>query len=257
MLDLGDREPRRARHHRIEVARRLPVDEVALRVALEGVDEGDVGDEPGLHEIGLVVEVADFLALGDVRPDAGAGEEGRDAGAAGANALGQRALRRELELELAGQIEVGENLVLADVARDHLPDLSGLEQDAKADAVDAGVVGDDGQILHAGFAQGLDQGFGDAAEAEASGHDHHAVPGGAGERLVSGGVDFFHEEGSRESAVFLSPPRVDCKRRGERGRRVSGRRRSPSSLRRRSLRRRPTGSCPTPYPRRSASSSSF
>jgi hypothetical protein len=49
------------------------------------------------------VELARLLALGDHRADAGAGEERRDAGAAGAQLLGERALRRELELELAGE----------------------------------------------------------------------------------------------------------------------------------------------------------
>src|SRR5271154_3200073 len=101
MLDLGDGEPAGRRHHRIEVARRLSVDEIAFGVALPGMDEGNVGDEPGLHDVGLVVEVADFLALGDDRADAGLGEEGGNAGAAGADALGQRALRIEFELELA------------------------------------------------------------------------------------------------------------------------------------------------------------
>jgi len=46
------------------------------------------------------------------------GEEGRNAGAAGADALGQRALRIELDLELAGEELLGEGLVLADVGRD-------------------------------------------------------------------------------------------------------------------------------------------
>ena len=77
-----------------------------------------------------------------MRADAGAGEEGRDAGAAGAQLLGQRALRREFELELAGQVLALELLVLADVAGDHLLDLARLEQQAEAEAVDAGVVGD-------------------------------------------------------------------------------------------------------------------
>ena len=64
----------------------------------------DVGDQAALHDVGLAVELAHFLALGDQRADAGLGVERRDAGAAGADALGQRALRVELELQLAGQI---------------------------------------------------------------------------------------------------------------------------------------------------------
>ena len=67
-----------------------------------------IGDEAALHHIMLAVEFAHFLAFGDDRADAGLGEKGRDAGAAGADALGQRALRIEFELEFAGQKLLGE-----------------------------------------------------------------------------------------------------------------------------------------------------
>ena len=107
---------------------------------------------------------------------AGPGEEGRDAGAAGADALGQRALRIEFDLQLAGEILLRERLVLADIGRDHLLDLPGLEQQAEADAVDAGIVGDDGEVLHAGIADGVDQRLRDAAQAEAAGHDQSCRP---------------------------------------------------------------------------------
>ena len=53
---------------------------------------GDVGEQAALHDVGLAVELAHLLALGDQRADAGLGVEGRDAGAAGADALGERAL---------------------------------------------------------------------------------------------------------------------------------------------------------------------
>jgi hypothetical protein len=54
-------------------------------------------------------------ALGDLGADAGRGEEGRDPAAAGAQPLGQGALRGQLDLQLAGQVLAGELLVLADV----------------------------------------------------------------------------------------------------------------------------------------------
>ena len=82
-------------------------------------------------------------------PYAGRGEEGRDAGAAGADALGQRALRIELDLELTGKEGLFEQLVLADVGRDHLLDLPGLQQHAEPRRRRR-VVGDDGQVLDAG-----------------------------------------------------------------------------------------------------------
>ena len=137
------------RHHRIEIARGLAEDEIALGVALPGVDDRHIGDEAALHDIGLAVEFAHLLAFGDDGADAGLGEEGGDAGAAGADALGQRALRIEFELEFAGEKLLLEHLVLADIGRDHFLDLPGFEQNARARPVDAGVVGDDGQILDA------------------------------------------------------------------------------------------------------------
>ena len=46
----------------------------------------------------------------------------------------------ELDLELAREVLPLELLVLADVARDHLPDLLVAQQDAEAEVVDAAVV---------------------------------------------------------------------------------------------------------------------
>ena len=121
---------------------------------------------PRLHDVALAVEFAHFLALGDQGADAGLGEEGRDAGAAGADALGERALRIEFELELAGEVLLGEQLVLAHIGRDHLADLARLEQPAEPDAVDAGIVGDEGQVLRARITNRLDQRLRNAAQAE-------------------------------------------------------------------------------------------
>ena len=161
-------------------------------VAHPGVHDGQVGDDAALHDVALAVELALFLAFGDVGAGAGAGEEGRDAGAAGADALGERALRVELDLELAGEVLLREELVLADIGRDHLLDLPRLEQEAEAGAVDAGIVGNDGQVLHATVADRLDELFRNTAEAEAAAADQHAVLEHAGERRLCVGIDFLH-----------------------------------------------------------------
>ena len=108
-------------------------------------------------------------------PDAGGGVEAADAGAAGADALGQRALRDELHLQLAGQVLLLEDLVLPDVGRDHLPDLAGLEEHAQPLVGGAAVVGDDGQVLHALAVQGGDEVLGVAAQAEAADQQGGAV----------------------------------------------------------------------------------
>ena len=192
MLDLGHRDLGGGRHHRVEVARGLAVDQVAGGVALPGVDDGEVGEQAALHDVFLAVELLHFLAFGDQRADAGLGVEGRDAGAAGADALGQRALRVEFELQLAGEVLLREQLVLADIGRDHLLDLPRLQQPAEADAVDAGIVGDDRQVLDAGVADRVRQGLGDAAQAEAAGHDHHAVLEDAIECRFGVGINLVH-----------------------------------------------------------------
>jgi hypothetical protein len=128
----------------------------------------------------------------DKGPDAGLGVEGRNAGAAGADALGERALRVELDLELVCEILLGEGLVLADVGADHLLDLPRLEQDPEADAVDAGVVGDDRQALDAGIADGLDQDARYAAQPEAAGHDRHVVAKETGKGSLAVRIDLLH-----------------------------------------------------------------
>ena len=117
LLDLGDADLGRRRHHRIEVPRRLAIDEVARGVALPRLHQREVADQAALHDVFMAVEDLGLLALGDLGADAGLGVEGGDARAAGAAALGQRALRVELDLELALEVELGEGLVLADVGR--------------------------------------------------------------------------------------------------------------------------------------------
>ena len=138
------------------------------RSPLRGVHEREVGDDRLLEHVlarrPADVEGADVLhrrgdrdaaravvasrqpALGDLRADAGLRVERRDAGAAGAQLLGERALRRQLELELAGEELPLELLVLADVRRGHLADALGVQQDAETPVVDAAVVADDAEV---------------------------------------------------------------------------------------------------------------
>src|SRR5262245_11487287 len=108
------------------------------------MDNREIGDKPALHDVAFAVDLALLLALSNLRPGACAGKERRDAGTAGADTLGERALRIELDLQFASEILLRESLVLPDIGRDHLLDLLGVEQQAKADPVDAAVVGDDG-----------------------------------------------------------------------------------------------------------------
>ena len=192
MLDFGDRDLRGSGHHRVEVPRGLAVDEITGGVALPGVDDREVGKQAAFHDVFLAVENLFFLAFGDQRADAGLCIEGGNTGAAGADALGQRALRIEFELELAGKVLLGEQLVLADIGRDHLLDLTRLEQAGKTDAVNAGIVGNHRQVLDPAVADRIRQGLGDAAKAKAARHDHHAVLEDAVECRFGVGIDLFH-----------------------------------------------------------------
>jgi hypothetical protein len=192
LLDLGDRDLARHRAGRVEVAGRAAEHEVAALVRALRLDERHLRKERALHDVRLAVEFARFLAFGDHRADARAGEERRNARTAGAQLLGQRALGRELELQLARQVLALELLVLADVARDHPLDLPRLEQQAEPEAVDAGVVRDHGQILDPRIAQRLDQGLGNAAEAETADGEQLAVADDAGERRGGAGENLVH-----------------------------------------------------------------
>ena len=119
----------------------------------------------------------------------------------------RQVLAGELELELAGQELALELLVLADVAGDHLLDLARFEQHAEAEAVDAGVVGDDGEVLDPRVAQGFDQRLGNAAQPEAAHGEQLAVADDAGERRGGAREDLVHGELQR-GRRRLSPQRA-------------------------------------------------
>jgi hypothetical protein len=100
-------------------------------------------------------------------------EEGADAGAGGAHALGQVALRHQFELELAAAVQAVEHLAvgLARKAADDLAHAAGLQQRGQAGVAVAGVVVDDGEVLGALLDQAVDQLVGNAGGAEAA--DQH------------------------------------------------------------------------------------
>src|SRR6185312_12295439 len=140
----------------------------------------------------MAVEFAKLFALGDVRADAGTRVKAGDAGAAGAHAFGERALRGELDLDLARKKLALELGILADVARDHLADLAGLEQQAQAPAVHAGVVAGNGQVARAGRPESEDECLGDATKAKAANGDEYSVTSESCERRVGAWIEFVH-----------------------------------------------------------------
>src|SRR6266540_275197 len=172
---LDDRHLRGGAHHRPEVPGRLAEDEVSPGVRLPCVDEREVGPERQLEEIGAAVDDAGLLSLRHLRADAGRGVEAAQPRAPRPDPLGERPLRHELHLDLAGEVLPLELLVLADVGRDDLPDLLRLEEGAEAELGRPAVVGDERQALHALPVEGRDEVLGIPAEPEPRHHDAGAV----------------------------------------------------------------------------------
>jgi hypothetical protein len=101
-------------------------------------------------------------------------------------------LRVEFKLQLARQVLPHEFGILAHEGGDHLPDLTALQQDAEAEAVDARVVRGDGEVLGPRLPDRGDEEFGNAADSEAAGCDGHAVEQQTLERGAGAGVGFLH-----------------------------------------------------------------
>ena len=175
LLHLRDGDTSSGRHHRIEVPRRAPVDQIAEAVALPCLHEREVGPERLLEHVSLAFDDARFLAFGDDRAVRGRREEARDAGAGGPHPLGKRPLRHQLDFDLAAQELALELLVLADVGGDHLLDLPGAQEQAGAEVVHAGVVADDGEAPGAAVVERANQVFWNAADAEPAHHDGRAI----------------------------------------------------------------------------------
>src|SRR3954447_1528993 len=104
MLDFRNRDLCSRRHHRVEVPRCLAIDEIARGLALPGMDDREVGEQAALHQICFAVEFLDLLAFGNQRADPGFGVEGWNTRPARSDALGERTLRIEFELQFAREI---------------------------------------------------------------------------------------------------------------------------------------------------------
>ena len=168
LLDFSDRDAARGRDHRIEIARGLAKNEISHRVALPGFDDGEIRGQRTLQNVFAPVELANVLALGDHRSISCRRVKRRNPRTARAKFFRQGSLRRQLDFELAGHEQLLEKFVLANVAGNHLFDLALFEHQTDAESVDARVVGNAGQILHAFFNERRDAVLGNSAEAEAA-----------------------------------------------------------------------------------------
>lgn len=177
-------------HHRAEVARGLAVDQVAPAVAALGLDQRHVAVDRVLEHVLLAVDLAGFAVARELGAVARGAEEGADAGTGRADALGQVALRHQLELELAAAVERVEDVAvgLARKAADDLAHAAGLEQRGEAGVAVAGVVVDHRQVARALLDEAVDEFAGNAGGAEAADENGGAV-GHAREGVGDGGRD--------------------------------------------------------------------
>src|SRR6266849_4492061 len=90
-------------HHGIEVARSLAVDKIAPAIAFPGLDESEVAPQSALKDVVAAAEFAGFLSFGDHGAVAGGRVKSRNARASRTDALGESALRIQLDLDFTAQ----------------------------------------------------------------------------------------------------------------------------------------------------------
>ena len=163
--------------------------------AFQAFTRAHVGDDAPLEDVGFAVELLGFFAFGHHGTQAGGRVEAGNAGAAGAQAFGERALRRELDFELAREELALEFGILTHVGGDHFLDLARCQQQAQSPVIHAGIVAGDGEVAHAGIAKGRDKRFRDAAKAKAADGQQHAVADDAVEGGTRIGIELIKAAG--------------------------------------------------------------
>ena len=93
LFHFGDANLAAGRDHGIEIARGLAIDEVAGLVALPGFDDGDIRRDAFFEHVFDALEDLGLLAFGELGAGGGTGVEAGNTGTAGAQALGEGALR--------------------------------------------------------------------------------------------------------------------------------------------------------------------
>src|SRR4051794_16159916 len=147
VLGLGQDDTGGHGHQRIEVPRRQRIGQIADVVGLLGVEESEVGLDRLLEKERAPIDLKGLLALPDQRAPSGRGQPPPQPVAAGTDALGQRALGNQLDLDPPRQhLPLGFR-VGADMARDHPADQLGVDQLADPDAGTGRVIGNDGPVL--------------------------------------------------------------------------------------------------------------
>ena len=168
-------------------------------VADLGLDERKVGLQPALANVGPAVKLLDGLALGKLGAIGRRGIKRRNARTAGTDALGQRALGHQFQLDFPGEIIVGKcpRVGCPGKGTYYLAHHPGVDHRRYSDAAVAGVVVDDREFAGAGFDECVDELDRRSRTAETANHHRRSVtdPGHgvtqAGNCFVHGSVNSF------------------------------------------------------------------
>jgi hypothetical protein len=137
----------------------VAVDEIAHAVGDVRTDQRHVAVDRPLQQVADTVDLTDLLTLSKQRADTGARVEPADASAARPDPLGQRALRNQLELDLADPVQLVEDIRVR-LPRERADDLACLargQQRGQADVAIARVIADDRQVPDTAAEQGAGQ----------------------------------------------------------------------------------------------------
>jgi 3-oxoadipate CoA-transferase, alpha subunit len=106
-----------------------------------------------------VVQTQHMVDLGELGAIGGGGEEGRHAGAGGAHAFGERALRGDFQLDFSGFVEGFKNDRIGGTRErtDDLAHPAQFHQPRQADMADAGIVGHRDEVFRALLDQPVDK----------------------------------------------------------------------------------------------------
>ena len=117
----------RHRHHRVEVAGGQHIGEIAEVIGQKGVNKRELSAERGLQQVRLAVDLDLALAFGNQCADARRRQYAAETAAPGANALGERTLRNQIDRDLIGQHLLLRLRIEADMGRGQTRDQSGIE----------------------------------------------------------------------------------------------------------------------------------
>ncbi len=154
LFDLGNGYPTRLGTGSIKIIGSLAKHQVSGLVSLPCLDDGKIGGQAGFKDIALTAKFTRLFTLSQGSTETGAGEESRDSGTSGTKFLRQSPLRSQLKLQVAIKELLFEDRIFANVGRDHLLNLAGLQQQSETELVNTSVVTDNSQLFGSAVTKG-------------------------------------------------------------------------------------------------------